>query len=290
MSIIGLDEDLKVSRRDDIYPTVDPKVHYDAQTFTGKVVLITGASRGIGAEIAFQYARAGAAVALVARTEAALHVTRDAILRERPSAQVLTFPADVRDVAKAEAAVAATVSSFGRLDILVANAAILRRFEGLFASKDAKGWWDVVEVNLRGSYNYIHFSVPELLKTKGQVVVLTSVGAQTRYPTASEYCTSKFAINRLAEFVTVEYPDIKAFAVHPGCVKTDIYDESGGGYPVDSTTGLGAATILYLTSGNADYLSGRYVAATWDLGEVERDWKEKIVTQHGLVNKLFIPA
>jgi NAD(P)-dependent dehydrogenase (short-subunit alcohol dehydrogenase family) len=49
----------------------------------------------------------------------------------------------------------------------------------------------------------ISFSVPELLKTKGQVVVLTSVGAQTRFPTASEYCTSKFAINRLTEFVAV---------------------------------------------------------------------------------------
>jgi NAD(P)-dependent dehydrogenase (short-subunit alcohol dehydrogenase family) len=112
----------------------------------------------------------------VARTEAALHVVRDAILRERPSAQVLTFPADVRDVAKAEAAVAATVSCFGRLDILVANAAILRRFDGcafshtslyenayaalVFASKDAKGWWDVVEVNLRGSYNYIQCGCP----------------------------------------------------------------------------------------------------------------------------------
>jgi len=254
------------------------------------VVLITGGSRGIGAEIAFQYARAGAALALVARTQAALDVTRDAIIRERPSAQVLTFPADVRDVAKAEAAVAATVSSFGRLDILVANAAIIRRMDQLFASKDAKGWWDVLEVNLRGSYNFIHFSVPELLKTKGQVVVLTSVAAQHRVPKGSEYCISKFAVNRLVEFVPIEYPDIKVFSVHPGCVKRDMHDESGGRRPYDSTVGLAAATILYLTSGNADYLSGRYVSATWDLAEVERDWKEKIVAQNGLVNKLAIPA
>jgi hypothetical protein len=47
---------------------------------------------------------------------------------------------------------------------------------------------------------------------------------------------------------------------------------------------------LYLTSGQADYLSGRYVSATWDLGEVERDWKEKIVAQNCLVNKLSIPV
>ena len=90
------------------------------------MVLVTGASRGIGAEIALQYARAGAALTLVARTQATLDLARDAILRERPTAQILTFPTDVRDVTRAGEAVAATVSRFGRLDILVANAAILR--------------------------------------------------------------------------------------------------------------------------------------------------------------------
>ena len=105
---------------------IDPKVHYDAQTFANKVVLITGASRGIGAQTALQYAKAGASLVLVARTQAALEAGKDAILREHPSALVLTFPADVRDVKKAEEAVAATIARFGRLDILVANAAALR--------------------------------------------------------------------------------------------------------------------------------------------------------------------
>jgi short-subunit dehydrogenase len=89
-------------------------------------VLITGASRGIGAQIALQYAHAGASLSLVARTQAALDASRDAILREYPSAHVLTFPADVRDVKKAEEVVSATVAHFGRLDILVANAGALR--------------------------------------------------------------------------------------------------------------------------------------------------------------------
>jgi NADP-dependent 3-hydroxy acid dehydrogenase YdfG len=63
---------------------------------------------------------------IVARKQEALDASKDTILRERPSAQVLTFPADVRDVKRAEEAVAATVAHFGRLDILVANAATLR--------------------------------------------------------------------------------------------------------------------------------------------------------------------
>jgi hypothetical protein len=89
-----------------------------------------------------------------------------------------------------------------------------------------------------------------------------------------------------------EYPDIKVFPVHPGAIKTDMYDESGfaDSVPTNSTVGLAAATMLYLTSGKADYLSGRYVSVTWDLGEVERDWKGKIVAQNALVNKLSIPA
>jgi hypothetical protein len=86
------------------------------------------------------------------------------------------------------------------------------------------------------------------------------------------------------------YPGIKVFFIHPGSVKTDMYDEACSGSPVNSTVELAASTIQYLTSGKADYLSGRYVSAQWDLGEVERDWKEKIIAQNGLVSKLSIPA
>jgi NAD(P)-dependent dehydrogenase (short-subunit alcohol dehydrogenase family) len=155
------------------------------------------------------------------------------------------------------------------------------------------------------------FAVPELLKAKGQVVILSSSASQVRLPNESEYCISKHAMLRFAEFVTVgvyycfvfdsywtvdthrffvEYPDIKVFSIHPGTVKTDMYDEFGGSFPVNSTVELAASTIQYLTSGKADYLSGRYVSVQWDLGEVERDWKEKIIAQNSLVSKLSIPA
>ena len=109
-----------------IYPTIDPRPHYAAQTFKGKVVLITGASRGIGLETATQYARSGASLSLVSRKQETLDLTRDAILRDVPSANILTFPADVRDVKRAEEAVAATIARFGRLDVLIANAGTAR--------------------------------------------------------------------------------------------------------------------------------------------------------------------
>jgi len=286
---IGEDEDLKVTSRHDVYPHIDPQNDYDSQTYAGKVVLITGASRGIGLETAIYYARAGASVTIVARKQETLNISRDKILTEQPSAQILIFPADVRDVKKAEEAVAATVARFGRLDILVANAAGARPMTAPFVNKDPTGWWEVLEVNIRGVYNYIHFSVPELVKTGGQIVVLSSLCAQFRLAFISEYCVSKHALHRLAEFVVVENPGIRIFCVHPGVIATQLNIEVQGPIPPEDTLALPAATILYLTSGKADYLSGRYVSATWDLGEVESVWKEKIVAQNGLVNKLSIP-
>jgi len=69
-----------------------------------------------------------------------------------------------------------------------------------------------------------------------------------------------------------------------------MFDTSGGPIQPNSTADLAASTIQYVTSGKADYLDGRFVSSTWDLGEVERDWKEKIIAQNSLVSKLSIPA
>jgi hypothetical protein len=114
------------ARKISVYPFIDPQIHYDNQTYAGKVVLITGASRGIGLETARYYANAGASLTLVARKQETLDRSKDIILHEQPSAQILAFAADVRDVKKAEEAVAITVAQFGQLDILVTNAGVIR--------------------------------------------------------------------------------------------------------------------------------------------------------------------
>lgn len=105
-----------------VYPAIDPQPLYAAQTYRGKVVLVTGASRGIGQEISLQYARAGAALAITARSEDALSETKRAILNAVPGAEVLVLVADVRDAQSVDRAVQMLLARFGKLDIVVANA------------------------------------------------------------------------------------------------------------------------------------------------------------------------
>ena len=144
-SIVGFDENLPVTHHNEcvycsslfpvrvstppldphltsVYPAIDPEPLYVARSYGGKVVLITGASRGVGRETALMYARAGASVAIVARTAHALDETRDIIVAAVPGADVLVLAADVREVESVRAAVESVIQRFGKLDILIANA------------------------------------------------------------------------------------------------------------------------------------------------------------------------
>ena len=114
--------------RTSIYPTIDPESLYAARFYSGKVVLVTGASRGVGRETALQYARAGSSVAIVARSREALDETRDLIVAAVPGADVLVLTADVCDVEGVRSAVRDVLQHFGKLDILIANAGAITSF------------------------------------------------------------------------------------------------------------------------------------------------------------------
>ncbi|VDB95506.1 unnamed protein product [Peniophora sp. CBMAI 1063] len=293
-NLIGLDEDLPTAdTKHDVYPYISPEPDFKSQSYAGKVVLITGASRGIGSQTAITFAKAGASVVLIARKQATLDESKDAILKEKPDAQILTFPADVVDSAKAKEAIAATIERFGKLDVVIANAGVFRSTGGKgFADADADTWWNTFEINFRGVYNYLHYSIPELKKTKGTFITTTSRIALLRLRTASDYAVSKLASNRMIEFAVVEYPEIKAYAVHPGVVATEMNRnaDSGADIPAADSVELPAAVYLHLASGKAEYLSGRYVSVNWDLEEIEKKYKDKIVADNALVGKLALPA
>ncbi|TFY80072.1 hypothetical protein EWM64_g3945 [Hericium alpestre] len=275
---------------DSVYPAIDPQVHYRNQTYRGKVVFITGASRGIGEETALTYAKAGASVVLAARKQETLDGVKNTILAQVPFAEVLTIPTDVKETKQVEAAIKATIDRFGRLDICIANAGKGGRWDQTFAEQDPYDWWDTQEINVRGTYNTAHFAVPHLVKTKGYLIVVSSLAAQFLWPNGSAYGLSKHTLGRFVEFVALEYPDVKVFSLHPGGIKTQTSMENPDlVYNMLDTVQLPAATMLYMTSGKSDWLSGKYVSANWDVEEMERQWKDKIVEKGGLVSKLYIP-
>ncbi|KAI0315319.1 NAD-P-binding protein [Amylostereum chailletii] len=291
MAPIGVDELSpfpNAQDRHDVYPFIDPATHFTAQTFRDQVVIVTGASRGIGLTTALFYARAGAHLVLTSRHLSTLETSKTAVLAAVPGAHVLLGPGDVADPAAAAAVVQSAVAAFGKVDILVANAGMLSPIGKQTHEQDLLQYWQVQEVNVRGVLNFIHAALPELLKTKGQIVITASAIAHLRIVPAAAYCLSKHTVNRLAEFLSLEYPDIKTYPVHPGVVDTQIARDAGGLLtPIDAPE-LAAATSLWLTARNAEWLSGRFFSATWDLEEVVKH-KDEIVRDNLLVTKLAGP-
>ncbi|VDC03296.1 unnamed protein product [Peniophora sp. CBMAI 1063] len=289
--IKGFNERLQgLTDRHDVYPGVDPQLAFRDRTFSGKVVLITGASRGIGAVIATFYARAGAKLALVARTASKLDAVKAQIVSEETTAEIVTFAVDVKDTHAAAKAVQDTVERFGRIDVVVANAGVGLPHDGTpIGKRDVRQWWNTMEVNVLGTLNFVSPALEHLRKTSGYVVALSSIGAQLRNIGSSDSGISKLALNRLAEFIALEYKEVHAFAVNPGAIWTDLNKDSGAWKDIFiDTPELASATILALTSGKYDWLSGRFVDATLDLGEVE-GLREEILSKDALVAKLSLP-
>jgi NAD(P)-dependent dehydrogenase (short-subunit alcohol dehydrogenase family) len=123
--------------------------------------------------------------------------------------------------------------------------------------------------------------------------LITSIGAQLLFPTASDYQASKHAINRLCEFVNVDHGQdgIKCFSVAPGGVATDLarnMPEDYYSYLTD-TPELPAGFIVWLASGRADWATGRFLSANWDVEEFT-SLKNEILRDDLLVNRLRVRA
>lgn len=289
---------LDLTARHAVYDAIDPEGAL-AGSAAGKVVFISGASRGIGQATAVAFAKAGArAVYLAARSETAMEETRALVLAANPETLCALRPCDVTVAADVEAAVADCLARFGALDVADANAGYLGPWTKIGQS-DPAGWWWNWEVNVRGVYHVVRYTLPALThsahthaaegKSGGHLLLLSSIGAQLLMPGASDYQTSKHAINRLCEFVQVDHggDGIKCFAVHPGGVATELgrnMPEAMHAYLVDDPA-LAAGFAVWLCSGQADWAKGRYLSATWDVGELTA-LKEAILTDDLLVNRL----
>lgn len=188
-------------------------------SMTGKVVLITGASRGIGQAAAREFAAAGAKVALVARGEDEIAKTAGEI-----GENAIAIPCDVSRAWEVEQAVAATVQAFGRLDVFVGNAGMLGPMVPLFEA-DVEDWSRTIDVNLKGVWYGMRAAIPQMLAQGGGTVITVSSGA-AHYPVEpwSAYCASKAGAHMLTRQAHLEYGEkgIRTLGLSPGTVATQM--------------------------------------------------------------------
>lgn len=284
------------------YDAIDPQSALKSSA-ADKVVFIAGASRGIGQATAVAFAEAGArAVYVTARSARALEETQALVRQANPDTLCAWSACDVTSAAEVEAAVADCVARFGGIDAADANAGYLGPWPKI-GDSDPEGWWRSWEVNVRGTYHVIRFTLPHLIASArrraaegssgGHLILLSSVGAQLLMLGASDYQTSKHAINRLCEFVQTDHgaDGIKCFAIHPGGVATELgltMPEALHPYLNDSPD-LAACFVVWLCSGKADWASGRYLSANWDVAELTA-LKDRILGDDLLVNRLRASA
>lgn len=284
------------------YDAIDPQTTLQGSA-EGKVIFIAGASKGIGQATAVAFAEAGAkAIYLTARSEEALAQTKALVTSANPATLCALTVCDVTDAQQVETAANDCVAQFGTIDVADANAGYLGPWVKIGESNPA-GWWRNWEVNMQGTYHVIRYTLPHLIesakiqaaqgRTGGHLIVVSSIGAQFVMPGASDYQTSKHAINRLCEFVQSDHDDdgIKCFAMHPGGVATDIghsMPEHMHEYLVDEPN-LAASFAVWLCSGKADWAKGRYLSANWDVTELTRR-EDEILEGDLLVNRLRAKA
>ncbi len=183
------------------------------------VVIVTGASRGLGASVARWLGKVGAGVALMARSTKLLeHVARDV---ERVGGVPLPLDLDVIDPDACRRVVQKTLETFGRLDALVNNAGVIQPLTPI-AQADSEAWHYTLKVNLMGPFYMTRFSIPELRKQKGRIVNVSSGAASTSIESASAYCASKAALNHFTRVLASEESQLTCVAVRPGVVDTDM--------------------------------------------------------------------
>ena len=190
--------------------------------FNGKTVMITGASRGIGASAARHFADAGARVALVARSADAI-----AELAGEIGPNAVAIPCDISRYWEVEQAVENCLTAFGSLDVLVNNAGVIEPISHM-ATADPDDWGTVIDINLKGVFHGMRAALPVMIEAGGGTILTIGSGAAHGPVEAwSHYCASKAAALMLTRMADKENRDkgIRALSLSPGTVATQMQRE-----------------------------------------------------------------
>ena len=253
-----------------------------------KIVLITGAGRGIGKRLAMGFSQAGSRVGLLARSKAELDLAKLEI--EQAGGQALRLPADVREPDQLGVAVNLLRRRFGAPNVLVAAAAVQGPI-GPFVSAKPKAWEEAIETNLIGVANACRAVLPGMIEGRnGKIIVIVDAGAAQSRPNFSAYAASKAAVVRFVECLADEVRDhnVQVNCMIPGDAYTHMTDEilSAGeeragvkdydeARQVRITGGLAPEKqiqlALFLASERSNHVSGKLLHVTDDWKRLEKE-------------------
>jgi len=238
--------------------------------FRNKAVLITGASSGIGEELARQLAQAGAKLTLTARRGELLEALAGKIA-EGGAARPAVVQCDVTRDGDLERAVSESLRQWGKLDVVIANAGF--GVVGPFKSLSLEDYRRQFETNVFGVLRTIHAALPEIEKARGNIVIIGSVAGWVASPGGSPYAMSKFALRGLANAITPELAatGVKVTLISPGFVASDIRRVDNTGKVHSEAKDPIPAWLVMRTD----------VAVRQILRAVARGKREAIITGHG---------
>jgi NAD(P)-dependent dehydrogenase (short-subunit alcohol dehydrogenase family) len=193
------------------------------KNFTGKSVIVTGATSGIGRAVALRFAKSGADVIAVGRNQQAL----DQLKEDEDIEKLLLINADVTAPEEMQDAVGKSISAFGRLDVVVNAAGHIS--SGTIETTSLAAWDAMMNVNLRAAFNLMQMASPHLIKTKGNIVNISSVTGLRSFPGVLAYCVSKAGLDQLTRCAALELAakGVRVNAVNPGVVITEIHKRGG---------------------------------------------------------------
>jgi NAD(P)-dependent dehydrogenase (short-subunit alcohol dehydrogenase family) len=233
---------------------------------TNKTVLITGASRGIGADTARVFASQGADVFLLARSEGAINALADEL-----GEKAVALACDVARFGDVNAAVKAAVDKTGRLDVVINNAGLIEPVSRMSES-DPEAWGEVIDVNLKGVYYGMRAALPIMQKQgHGTILTISSGAAHSPLEGWSQYCASKAGAAMLTRCAHKEHGEegLRIMGLSPGTVATEmqVAIKASGVNPVSQLdpsvhipADWPARAMLWMCSPDADEFLGEEIS------------------------------
>lgn len=269
-----------------------------AGTLESQVAVVTGGGRGLGRAFAVALAHEDARVVLVARSRNELMETADLV--ERAGGSACLYTGDVTDWDATQQIMAEIKAAVGPIDVLVNNAGVSGPI-GPVVETDPLDLWRAIEINLRGPINWTRAVLPQMTERKrGRIINVASGAGTVGIPYMAGYVTSKSALIRFTEVLAQEVKDdgVQIFAIEPGTVKTamamyalespagrrwipwyrNIFEEK-----LDVLPEYAAELVVRLARGEADVLTGRYIARDDDLDLIVAQADKAIENEWGVL-------